>query len=152
MPSKRVFARSTMARAFQRIMRRIAELHRLVAGEVRLLLGADGVDVARLGQRRQADLQLSRALEQLEEDESRPLRAGGLDQLVERLEPLLRLDRIDVRQLLLELVEDLVNRLLHVGPIVAARCGSVATPFPGRGGRPGRCDPHRPDNRLCGSH
>ena len=43
-----------------------AELHRLVAGEVGLLLGADRVDVAGLGQAREADLELARALEQLD--------------------------------------------------------------------------------------
>ena len=46
-----------------------AQLHRLVARERRLLLGADRVDVARLGQRRKADLELACALEQLVDEE-----------------------------------------------------------------------------------
>ena len=50
-----------------------AQLHRLVAREVGFLLRADGVDVARLGQRRQADLQLPRTLEELVDQEARPL-------------------------------------------------------------------------------
>ena len=44
-------------------------LHLLVAREVRLLLGADRVDVAGLGQRRQPDLELARALQQLVDEE-----------------------------------------------------------------------------------
>ena len=59
------------------------ELHRLVAGEVGLLLRADRVDVAGLRQRRQADLQLTGTLEQLEDDEAGAIRPGGLHQLVE---------------------------------------------------------------------
>ena len=91
-----------------------AKLHRLVAGEFRLLLRADGVDVARLDQRRQPDLQLPRSLEQLVDDESRPVRSGALDDRIERIKPLLGLGGIDVGQLLLELVEDLV----HAAPMV----------------------------------
>ena len=120
MPSKRVFARSTIASAFQRIIRRIAELHRLVAGEVRLLLGRDRVDVAGLGQARQADLELARALEQLIQDEAGSLLARRLDHVLERVDPLLRLDRIDIGQLLLELVEDVVNRA--ASPYGTDRC------------------------------
>ena len=45
---------------------------------------------------------------------------GRLDDVLERVDPLLGLDRIDVGQLLLELVEDLVDRLLHVHAIVQA--------------------------------
>ena len=90
-----------------------AVLHRLVAGEVGLLLGADRVDVAGLGQRRKADLELAGALQEPEQDEAGALRAGRLDQGIERVEPLRGLDRVDVRELLLELVEDLVDRLLH---------------------------------------
>jgi hypothetical protein len=95
-----------------------AQLHRLVAREVRLLLGADRVDVARLGQRRQADLELTGALEQFVDDESGAIGAGVIDDRVERVDPFLGLDRIDVRELLLELVEDLFDRLVHVRPMV----------------------------------
>ena len=56
-----------------------AALHRLVAREVGLLLGADRVDVARLGQRRQADLELAGALEQLVDQEPGPALAFLVD-------------------------------------------------------------------------
>jgi hypothetical protein len=97
-----------------------AKLHRLVAGESRLLLRADRVDVARLGQAREADLQLPRALEEPIQDEPSSLLAGRLDDILERVDPLARLDRIDIGQLLLELVEDVVNRSLHLAAMVAA--------------------------------
>src|SRR5450759_3850210 len=48
------------------------ELDRLVAREVRLLLRADRVDVAGLGQRRQPDVELSGALEELVNQEAGP--------------------------------------------------------------------------------
>ena len=51
-----------------------AQLHRLVAREGGLLFRADRIDVARLGQRRQAQVELARALERAVEDE---LRAGA---------------------------------------------------------------------------
>ena len=90
-----------------------AVLHRLVTGEVGLLLGADRVDVARLRQGRKADVQLAGALQEPEQDEAGTLRPGSLDEGIERVEPLRGLDRVDVRELLLELVEDLVDGLLH---------------------------------------
>ena len=74
-----------------------AVLHLLVAGELGLLLRRDGVDVARLREGRETDLQHPSALEQLVEDEARPLRAGLLHQRVERLDPLLGLLWVDVR-------------------------------------------------------
>ncbi len=82
-----------------------APLHLLVAREERLLLRADGVDVARLGQRRQADVQLAGTLEQLVEQEAGALVAFLAVDLVQRIQPLLRLGRVDVGQLVLELVE-----------------------------------------------
>ena len=74
-------------------------------GNARLLLGADGVDVAGLGQRRQPDLELAGALEELVDDEPGACLAFLGDDLVERREPVLGLVRVDVRQLVLELVE-----------------------------------------------
>ena len=68
-----------------------AQLHRLVAREVGLLLGADRVDVAGLGQRRQADLELAGALEQLVDEEPGPALALLLDDLVERGDPVVGL-------------------------------------------------------------
>ena len=69
------------------------KLHRLVAGEARLLLGRDGVDVAGLDQRWQADVQLSGALQQLVHEEAGAIRPYLLHHPVERVEPLLCLSR-----------------------------------------------------------
>ena len=77
----------------------------LIAREERLLLGADGVDVARLGERRQPDLELAGTLQQLVDEEPGTGLAGLADDLVERFEPFLCFVRVDVRQLVLELVE-----------------------------------------------
>ena len=85
------------------------QLHRLVAREIRFLLGRDRVDVPRLGERREPHVEHPRPLEQLVEDEARAIRTGLLQQRVERLDPLLGLVRIDVRQLMFELVEDIVQ-------------------------------------------
>ena len=74
-----------------------AQLHLLVAGEGGLLLRADGVDVARLGQRRQADVELAGPLEQLVEDELGALRTDLLGQRVERGDPVARLVGVGVR-------------------------------------------------------
>ena len=82
-----------------------AQFHRLVAREVGLLLRADRVDVAGLGQRRQADLELAGALQQLVDKEPGTGLAGLLDDLVQRLHPVVRLGRVDVGELVLELVE-----------------------------------------------
>src|SRR5438034_5811679 len=86
-----------------------AVLHRLVAGELGLLLRRDRVDVARLRERREADLQHPRALQQLVEDEPRAFWARLVDESVERLDPLLRLVGVDIGQLPFELIEDLVH-------------------------------------------
>ena len=80
-------------------------LERLVAGEERLLLGADRVDVAGLGQGRQADVQLAGPLEQLEHEEPGTALPFLADDLVERLQPFGRLALVDVRELMLEFVE-----------------------------------------------
>ena len=54
----------------------VAALDLLVAGEPRLLLGRDGVDVVGRRQRRDPDLHLAGALEQLEHDVAGPLPAA----------------------------------------------------------------------------
>jgi hypothetical protein len=77
----------------------------LVAREERLLLGADRVDVAGLGERRQPDLELACALQQLVDEEPGTGFAGLLDDLVEGFHPILGFVRVDVRQLVLELIE-----------------------------------------------
>ncbi len=115
-------------------------LHLLVAGEVRLLLRADGVDVAGLGQRRQADLELASPLEQLVDQESGAALTLLGDHLVERREPVVGLRGIDVGELMLEFVEvhgfhrvaDLApDGTLRVGRHRLARAGS------GHGSAPG---------------
>ncbi len=73
-----------------------APLELLVAGKERLLLGADGVDVAGLGQRRQAHVKLSRTLENLVEHEPGALVPLLAVDLIKRVEPLLGLGGIDV--------------------------------------------------------
>src|SRR2546430_1705770 len=59
------------------------ELHLLVAGEVRLLLRRDRVDVPRLRERGQSDVEHPRPLEQLVEDEASAIAARLLYQRVE---------------------------------------------------------------------
>jgi hypothetical protein len=90
-----------------------AVLHLLVTREIGLLLGRDGVDVAGLHERRQPDVQLARALQQLVDQEPRAVGTNLLDDGIQRVEPLLGLLWVDVRQLLLELVEDVVHRAIH---------------------------------------
>src|SRR5690606_198261 len=80
-------------------------LHVRIAGIGWLLFRTDGVDVARLRRGRHSHSEHARPLHELVED---VLRAGSpfpLDQAVERLDPLAGLLRIDVRKLLLELLE-----------------------------------------------
>ena len=78
----------------------------LVAGEPRLLLGADRVDVVGRRQRRDPDLHLARPLQQLQHDVARPGASGGVDDPVEGLEPLLGLLRVGVGELARDAVED----------------------------------------------
>ena len=91
------------------------QLHRLVTREGGLLLRADRVDVAGLGQRGKADLQLAGAFEQLVDQEPRAGLARLLHHLVERLHPVVGLGGIDVRELVLELVEVHAGVGLHAG-------------------------------------
>jgi len=101
------------------------ELHRLVAREVRLLLGRDRVDVARLGERGETDVQHACPLQQLVEDEARPVGARLFDERIQRLDPLLRLVGIDIRELMLELVEDVMH-VAHPPEMLAAQIDSTA--------------------------
>ena len=86
--------------------RAVAALDLLVAGEPRLVLGRDGVDVVGRRQRRDADLPLAGALEQLEHDVARPGAAALVDDAVEGVEPLLGLLGVDVRELAGDAVQD----------------------------------------------
>ena len=76
-----------------------AALDVLVAGEPRLPLGRDGVDVVGAAQRGDADLALAGALEQLQHHVAGPVLALLVEQGVERVEPLLRLLGVDVGEL-----------------------------------------------------
>jgi hypothetical protein len=78
----------------------------LVAGEPRLAVHRDGVDVRRGDRGGHPDLQLLRPLEELGDEELGAGPAVGVDHLVEAVEPLGRLARVDVRQLVDEPVED----------------------------------------------
>ena len=84
MPGNFLLARRTIATAFQRTIRRMRSSIASSPGKARLLLRADGVDVAGLGQRRQPDLELAGALEQLVDEEPGAGLALLLDHLVER--------------------------------------------------------------------
>ena len=74
----------------------VAALDLLVAGELGLVLGGDGVDVVRRRNHRHAEVQVLRALEQAQHD----LAAAGValrrDELVERLLPLAGFVRVAV--------------------------------------------------------
>ena len=71
----------------------------LVAGEPRLALRRDRVDVVRGPQAGNPDLLLARPLEQAQHEVAGPPAAAGARDGVERVDPLPRLIRVDVRQL-----------------------------------------------------
>ena len=104
-----------------------AQLHLLVAGEGGLLLGADGVDVARLGQRRQADVELAGPLEQLVEHELGALRTDLLGQRVERGDPVARLVGIRVGWQKLEVAVGIEHRGRIVGQAGMPRRRGMST-------------------------
>ena len=83
-----------------------AALDVLVAGEPRLLVDRDRVDVGRADRGREADLGLLGALEQLGEEVAGAHLAVDVDHGVEGVEPLPRLARIGVRELVDVAVED----------------------------------------------
>ena len=71
----------------------------LVAGEPRLALGRDRVDVVGAAQRGHADVLLAGPLEQAQHHVARAAAAPVVDHRVERLEPFLGLVGVDVREL-----------------------------------------------------
>ena len=71
----------------------------LVAGEPRLALRRDRVDVVGAAQRRNADLLLAGTLEEAEHDVAGPLPAALVEERVERGDPVLGLVRVDVGEL-----------------------------------------------------
>ncbi len=89
-----------------------APLEVLVAGEPRLLLGGDGVDVGRRDLGRRADLALSGALGESAQQEPGPGLAASVDDGVEGVEPLPGLAGVDVGQLAGVAVE------LHAGSLL----------------------------------
>ena len=123
-----------MTAAFQRMKRADAALHLLVAGEPRLALGRDGVDVVGAAQRRDADLLLAGPLEEPQHHVARALAAAVGDHGVEGLEPLPGLLGIDVGQLGRQALVD------HRGLV------------PCRGSSAGRSPAHRVTSRRAGKH
>ena len=76
-----------------------APLDVLVAGEPRLPLRPDRVDVVRRAEAGDPDLLLARALKEAQHQVAGPPAAAGAGDGVERVDPLARLVRVDVRQL-----------------------------------------------------
>ena len=105
----------------------------LVAGEPRLFVGRDGVDVGGRDSGREADLGCSRPLEQLHEQEPGPVTTALLDDGVEGVEPLLGLGRVDVGNLVRVTVEDHPAILAPQGRPGSRRTGRDGT---SAGGRP----------------
>jgi len=83
-----------------------AALDVLVAREPRLELGRDGVHVGGGDGGREADLRLPGPLQQARQEVAGPGLAAGLDDGIEAVQPLLRLDRVDIGELVDEAVED----------------------------------------------
>ena len=88
-----------------------AALDVLVAGEPRLGLAGDGVDVRRADGGGEAHLGLAGPLQQLAEQEARPGLAMGVDDGVEAVEPLGRFTGVGVGELIDVAVEDHVDSL-----------------------------------------
>ncbi len=84
----------------------------LVAGEPRLRLGRDRVDVVGAAQARDTDLVLAGPLEQAQHQEAGPVAPGVLDNRIQRLQPLGGLGRVDVGQLARQAVVDQRRRPL----------------------------------------
>jgi hypothetical protein len=105
-----------MTTAFQRIMRRTRSSIPSSPGNGGSCWGGKRIDVARLNEARQTDLQLARALEKLPQQVVGAFAAGGIDHAVERVEPLLRFLGIEVGKLSLEAAEqsELETRLVLV--------------------------------------
>ena len=108
-----------------------APLDVLVAGEPRLLVGRDGVDVRRGHRRRELDLQRPGPLQQLHQQEPGPDPPVGVDHGVERVDPLRRLAGIDVGHLVGYPVEQHCSTV----PVPAGRAAvSAGVPHFGRAG------------------
>jgi len=99
-------------------------LHLLVAWERRLLLGRDGVDVARLHEPRQPDPELARALQDLAQQEVGALAAGGAVDVVGRRDPFRRLSRVWIRELALERLQHVPVELVVIGIVHGGLVGA----------------------------
>ena len=95
----------------------------LVAGEPRLALGRDGVDVVGAAQRRDAHLGLAGPLEQAQHDVAGAIAAAFVEQRVERGEPVVGLVGVDVGQLGRQALVD------HRGLRAGSRAGSAGCLF-----------------------
>ena len=105
MPSVRVLARVDHGGRVPADVGADAALLVLVAGEPRFGVGRDGVHVGRRDRGREVDLLGARPLQELHQEVARPGSAPGVDDGVERVEPLLRLPRIRVGNLVADPVE-----------------------------------------------
>ena len=83
-----------------------AALEVLVAGELRLLVGRDGVDIRRGHRGREADVGVAGPLQEAEEEVAGTGLAVDGHDVVERVEPLPRLGGVDVRELVADTVEE----------------------------------------------
>ena len=96
-----------------------ALFHGFIAGEVGFLLRRDGVDVARLHEARQADLELTGTLEQPAQQEVRALTAVHAHDVFERIDPFLGLGLVHVGKLALE-----AGQQVHEEPLGLAAVGA----------------------------
>ena len=108
----------------------VGALGLLVAGEPRLAVGRDGVDVVGAGQRGHADVALAGALEHAQHEVAGALLPGGVEHGVEGIQPLGGLLRVDVGQVGGEPVADDVDPSAAVGRLVLCRsrdapCGGL---------------------------
>ena len=134
-----------------------AALDLLVAGEPRLALRRNGVDVVGGAQRRHADLLLARALEQAQHHVARAVATPVVEHRVEGREPLLGLVGVDVGQLGGEsLVDHRHDRRALAGLLGVTHPCIVSRDTPPRNLPAGRRDGGRDDgwdgSRTSGGH
>ncbi len=120
-------------------------LHVLVAGEPRLALGRDGVDEVGAAQARHADLLGAGLLQEPQHEVARPPAPAGPHDVIEGLDPLSGLVRVDVGQLAGQAVADDGEALASGGHgvFLAFRAGRASRPacvlvICAPGTRPGR--------------
>ena len=109
-------------------------LDELVAREPRLGLAGDRVDVRRRHRRRERHLGLPGPIEERGEQVARPRLAVDVDHCVEGVQPLLRLTRIGVGELVDVAVED-HGHSLAASDAMRSPATQAVNPFPGHAGR-----------------